>query len=135
MSFDWRIKIEHSTSLTNLEMIKRSGGLRSGSYVTTHSISDMTPKQRVYSLCLDSPSKGECVCRCTASPPILKEPPEGTLTCRGLSQYQLKEPLPIISCSCGCDGDSSWEELGKFVIGGLILIGVLRAIFGRGTSN
>lgn len=131
------IRVEHCTSSGNLNAIEGSAILRVGSYVTTAVMKDLSPKQRAYSLCLDNPKKGECVCTCTVSPSILRRPSEGTLTCRGLPQYQLKKHLPLSSCSCKCEGSGSSDEFGKFILGVLLTVGAiigLKAAFGGSRS-
>ena len=119
------IRVEHCTSSGNLNAIERSAILCSGSYVTTAVMKDLSPKQRVYSLCLDNPGKGECVCTCVVSPSTLKSPKEGTLTCRGYPQYQLNKNLPLDSCSCRCERSGSWDEFGKFILGVLLTVGAI----------
>jgi hypothetical protein len=131
------IRVEHCTSSGNWNAIERSATLRSGSYVTTAAMKDLSPKQRAYSLCLDNPEKGECLCSCTVSSSSLKRPEEGTLTCRGYPQYQLNKNLPLTSCSCRCEGSGSSDEFGKFILGVLLMVGAiigLRAAFGRSRS-
>lgn len=131
------IGVEHCTSSGNLNAIERAAILRSGSYVTTAVMKDLSPKQRVYSLCLDNLEKGECVCTCTVSPSTLKRPEAGTLTCKGYPQYQLNKNLPLASCSCRCEGSGSSDEFGKFILGAFLTVGAiigLIAAFGGSRS-
>ena len=125
------IKVWHSTSRGNLGGIYKSGYLRRGSYVTTDSIKDLTPLERVKFLCLDDHAKGECACECKVPFYDLKVPAEGSQTCRGYSQYQLEKNPPTDECSCRCEAKSGGNTGAGVIFG----IGVLLAALLLGTRQ
>ena len=115
------IKIWHCISRENLGKIDEFGYLRSGSYVTADPIKNLTPSERAKFLCLDEYAKGECACECKTPLHDVEVPSEGSQTCKGYSQYQLKRNLPITNCSCRCEGESG----GNTGAGVIVVLGVL----------
>ncbi len=113
------IEIWHCTSRGNLRKIDKSEYLRTGTYVTADSVKNLTPSERTKFLCLDEFAKGECACECKVPLYNLKVPAEGSQTCRGYSQYQLKENLPTVRCSCRCEGESSGNTGASMILGAI----------------
>lgn len=111
--------VYHSTSRSAKKQIDLCGHLADESWVTAEPITVFDKKQRKRALCLDTEAKGECACECRVPPNVLVIPQDGSRTCAGFSQFQLKTKVPITACRCRCEG--SQRDVWFWLLGGIIV--------------
>jgi len=98
-----------------MRQIKAKGHFRKHSWLTLDELRGLSARQIADALCLDDDKKAECVCECSVLPGMLYIPAGGPLTCKGKTQVQLRQRLPVRACNCKCKINGKWFWLAGVV--------------------